>query len=366
MLTNTPGRELYRLFGHSALRLKDPQNNIDIVFNYGTFDFNTSHFYLKFIRGNLKYFLSVYPFKYYKADIDPFQTVYSQELNLDFGQRKKLLQFLINNYKPDNRYYLYDFFYDNCSTRIRDALKESLGSEVSFEYFQPQERKSFRELLHPYIKPLPWADLGVNLALGLPADSIAKARQYMFLPDYLMDAFAVASVEEEGKMRPLVKETEVIAEGSHTTEIKSGTFLIPAPSVIFWILFLIIALVSLFEMRSKAHFLNIDKFFFGLFGLFGVFLLFLWKGTAHEVMEKNLNLLWAIPLHLPIILLIGKKVFYKIKWLHRFYFTLTLIVTGLFVVSYKLLPQGIHVAVIPLALILVVRSLKLVMKAKKE
>ena len=132
LLTCSPGTELYSIFGHCAIRIHDPVNEIDKIYNYGTFDFDSPNFYMEFIKGKLFYFLSVSNFTFFKTTyIRMNRSIYEQVVDLSMDQRQSLYQYLENNHLPENRYYLYDFFFDNCATRIRDAfVKSSTGFDI--------------------------------------------------------------------------------------------------------------------------------------------------------------------------------------------------------------------------------------------
>ena len=152
VLTCSPGDEMYSLFGHTGIRVTDPAQGLDIVFNYGTFDFDTQGFYLKFARGLLPYQLSISRFRYFKAAYEEERrSIYSQTLRLDSVQKQRLMNLLEENYRPENRSYLYNFLYDNCSTRVRDIIEKSLGGEV--EWRTREKDKSFWNLLDEYMAP---------------------------------------------------------------------------------------------------------------------------------------------------------------------------------------------------------------------
>ena len=144
LITISPGRELDSRFGHSAIRVHDPNLKLDVAFNYGTFDFNTPGFYLKFLRGKLLYFVNAERFdQMYHVYMRMNRSLKEQQLNLTLKERQEVFKFLIINYKPENRYYLYDFFFDNCSSRIRDVFKNILGSRLEFEEYT-NDNRSFR------------------------------------------------------------------------------------------------------------------------------------------------------------------------------------------------------------------------------
>lgn len=207
ILTCSPGNELYSLFGHTGIRVVDKANNMDIVFNYGTFDFATQGFYFKFARGLLPYQLSCSEFRRFLSSyIYDERSVYSQTLNLDSIQKQYLMDLLVENYEPANREYLYNFLYDNCSTRVRDIIEKSTDNQITW-IAQPST-KSFWNLLDEYLGRSPWIQWGIHTILGSPATSTATIREQMFLPDYLM--YRLDSAAYNGT--PLVQPIETIYE----------------------------------------------------------------------------------------------------------------------------------------------------------
>ena len=175
LLTYSPGSELYTLFGHSALRIRNTHTGDDEVYNYGTFDFEQPHFYPRFIQGNLLYCISSSEYKremrYAKRH---FTRVIETPLTLDDIEKRNLLNFLNTNLLPENRNYRYDFLYDNCATRLLDVLERVIPSGLSV----PAEAlpiQTFRQLLHHYTRQRPWSELGIDLLMGLPSDRMAQA-----------------------------------------------------------------------------------------------------------------------------------------------------------------------------------------------
>ena len=161
LLTGSPGTELYSTFGHSAIRVHDPSTGMDIVFNYGTFDFNTPNFYLKFAQGKLNYKLSIETFEQFRAGfIYENRSVVEQKFNLTQTQKNLLFALLEQNYLPENRFYKYDFFFDNCATRIRDLMITAFGEDFQYQY--PEEWKNsgltFRNLIDMYLTNHHWSD----------------------------------------------------------------------------------------------------------------------------------------------------------------------------------------------------------------
>lgn len=345
LLTCGPGSELYSTFGHSAIRIKDPAYG-DIVFNYGTFSFDQPNFYLRFARGRLLYRLSVESFR----NFEEFYTyenrsITEQELNLTPEQKQKLYDLLAENYLPENREYKYHFFYDNCSTRIRDIIEKALNNEVSYLYPDTAGKKSFRQMTDEYLIPgkQQWGDFGIDLCLGLPTDYIATPYQEMFLPDYLMYHFDQALVGEE--MKPLVTRKEVILD---TRTVFTAPVI--SPAMVTWTLFVLVMIFTVMK-RSAIGFGTFDYLLFGLSGLLGLLFLLLWVATDHTDTKYNFNLLWALPTHLALMPLYARKPIFRKR-----YFGITALIGLILLVMWPVLPQDMHEACIPLVLLLSLRS----------
>ena len=222
VLTCGPYDELYSAFGHSAFRIYDPVNNINVTCNYGTFDFNQPNFYLNFALGNNLYKLSIQDYQRFE-DVYIYENrfIHEQVLNLTSEQKQKLFAYLQWNAKPENASYYYDYFYDNCSTKIRDVLLEALGKDVIFDETHITTDYTIRELTDFYLKDLPWGDLGIDICLGLPMDKKAAPLEYMFLPDFVESAFDHASIVQNGSTVPLVKEKHITYEARASEPAKS-------------------------------------------------------------------------------------------------------------------------------------------------
>ena len=187
LITGSPGADLYNTFGHSAIRIKDPVRGIDFVYNYGTFDFSAPNFYLNFTRGKLDYMLSTEPTENLRYGfLSENRSMAEQVLNLSEEQKRLLIGRLQDNYKPESRYYKYDFFFDNCATRVRDIINIGLDSTIVFNYSSVDSTLRFRDLIHPYIVNLPWTHLGISIGLGSPTDRISTPYEQMFLPEIMV------------------------------------------------------------------------------------------------------------------------------------------------------------------------------------
>jgi len=348
VLTCGPYDELYSAFGHSAFRIHDPVNNINLVCNYGTFDFNQPNFYLNFARGNNLYKLSIQDYQRFE-DIYIYENrfIHEQVLNLTSEQKQKLFAYLQWNSKPENASYYYDYFYDNCSTKIRDVLLEALGKDVTFDESHITTDYTIRELTDFYLKKLPWGDLGIDIGLGLPMDKKAAPLEYMFLPDYVESAFDHASIVQNGLTVPLVKEKHITYEARAVEPSKS----LPHPLYLSSFIALLAAGLAIWDLKRKKASTWFDIFLFGATGLIGILLVFLWFFTNHQAAAKNFNLLWAFPVHFVVAIVMRKSR----RWLTR-YFLFTAILIAITLLSWPILPQMLHYALIPLVVALGLRA----------
>ncbi|WP_026350640.1 lipoprotein N-acyltransferase Lnb domain-containing protein [Dyadobacter beijingensis] len=325
LITVAPGQELYSGFGHSVLWVFDPSMGIDRAFNYGTFSFQEGNFYVKFLRGTLPYSVSVSPLSYQIAHYqEENRSISEQVLNLSVPQKQRLYNFLENNYLPENREYQYKFFYDNCATRMTVALKSAVGDSLIYNGYT-KEKLSFRQWIDRYaFKQNPWADFGMDLAIGAPSDEIATPEQATFLPDNLAAAFADAKVKTATGTAPLVSETREIFKAAPAPPVSPVT-----PTVVFWSLAILTLAFTYWQIRTDRVNFLFDKILFGIAGLAGWILLLLWFGTNHGVTSWNYDVLWAFPLWMPLIFALSKN--RKPAWfqfLLIFYAFLLLCATG--------------------------------------
>nr|WP_320120115.1 DUF4105 domain-containing protein [uncultured Marinifilum sp.] len=357
LLTCSPGEELYSLFGHSGLRFKDPKNNMDIVFNYGTFDFNTPNFYVKFARGKLKYKLAAADFeRYKKAYIYEKRGIIEQKLNLDLASKRKLFAAILENYKPENRFYHYDFLFDNCSTRIRDIIEKNTSGKITYPA-NKNTPKTFWNLLDHFMQKSRWIYLGIHLILGTPCDVEATPYEYMFLPDNMMYAFAEAQIINKDSAVPLVSSTNTILK---ETLILETTVWYQRPIFIFGVIAILGLIASLFYYRKKKNLFVIDYLLYGASGLLGWIIIFLWFFTDHQATGPNLNILWAIPIHFPLTL-----IFLARKSIYSYYYFLIMSILLLIVIGcWYFIPQSLPNAILPFVVLLLIRSLYISKKLK--
>lgn len=337
VITCGPGQnELYSAFGHSAFRVYDPEMGIDYAYNYGVFDFSQPNFYLNFARGHNYYKLAVQDYRQFEYFYRYFNRyVHEQVLDLSQPQKQRLFDFLQWNALPENRSYRYDYFYDNCATKIPAVLKQLFGDSLQFTYPHITTRYSFRQLTDLYLKYQPWGDLGIDLCLGLPMDKKATPYEYMFLPDYVEAGMDYALLNG----RPLVKEKN-IAYASVPEELSAGWL---TPLNVFTFLAVLTLALTVYDLRRKRISYLYDRLLFGITGLIGIILLLLWTATDHWAAAWNFNLVWAFPFHIIIVSLLRKPY----NWI-TIYFKSMMIILLILLAFWIWLPQQLNYSLIPL------------------
>lgn len=337
---------MYSTFGHTALRVQDPVRGADLVFNYGTFEFGPD-FYMQFVRGKLLYFLSVEDFKDFVYEYRlQSRSVLEQVLQLSCDEKQKLYAALQNNALEQNRYYKYDFLFDNCTTRAGDIVTKNTASPVSFRNILPKETPTFRNLIHSYLNAGHeyWSKLGIDILLGAKLDRKVSNHEAMFLPDYLLKGFDSATVNN----RPLVTPPQAILQ--MPSPLKESSFF--TPGIVFSLLLVIILAISFIKSNWARVTLSVfDFLFFFILGLAGILLLFMWFGTDHKVCQNNYNLFWALPTNIVMAFFVHSNK----TWVKR-YFNVVFWVTVVLAVTWFFLPQQMNNALIPIVLLIIYRS----------
>ncbi len=351
VITCGPGTELYSTFGHSAFRIKDPVSGLDRVYNYGTFNFNTPNFYVKFVRGKLLYELRAYDFgNFLRSYHEENRWVKEQVLDLKNKQAQKIFDFLENNAKPENRAYKYDFFYDNCSTKMMGVLEQVLGTDLVFYPNFEEDNYTHRQLIQMYLGELPWSDFGIDLALGSVIDRDISSKYYMFLPDYVLKGVGASGIKEADKIKPLVKDTNSILNSEPI--INKGWSI--TPFWLFTILAVAVILISIRDFKKRIRNKLLDYILFLSTGLTGLVILLLWFATDHSATANNLNILWAFAPNFVFAFLIHKNRSY---YSHYIIFLLALLDMAAVLWIAKM--QVFSIALLPILVLLNVRYIYL-------
>lgn len=355
LLTCAPGEELYSTFGHTALRVVDTINHTDYVYNYGLFDFSEPNFYLKFVRGQLNYMLGVQTFEEFLYEYQlTGRSVWEQDIALTQQQKINILEILNYNLQEENRYYKYDFIYDNCATRVRDVLLNQLkGYQLQKPYIE--ECTTARNLFHYYLdngKNQAWSKLGIDILLGSGIDTALNNFTGMFLPEFLMNAFDGTVYNGQ----PIVQDKRIIVHGD---DIKQSNYYVPFITIL---IFSIILFLIYFLKRNNAFVVNVlDGFLLFVTGAMGLLLLFMWFFTDHESSNNNYNLLWAVPLNI-IVAFIPNRTRNGL----RTYWLCVLILNLILLLGWFFLPQHMNFALIPFVILMVYRYASLYHAAGKK
>ena len=349
LITCESGNELYSIFGHSAIRVFDDSLHINEVYNYGTFDFDTPNFYGKFLAGKLNYMLSAYNFKYFLPSYyREKRAVSEQELNLKPDEKQRLYEALEINRRPENKFYRYDFFFDNCATRIRDIVLSSINGEVIYTKKDTIDM-TFRDMLHLYLNKQPWTRDGIDIILGSRIDRKVTVWESMFLPDYLKDYFMNVNIKNGSEIRPLV-ESDVSLLKFDKADIGTSKL---TPEFVTWSLFVVLFILTLLEKRAfKRRIVLTDRLLLLATGVLGSLIFYLWFISEHLATNDNYNMLWAMPINIILAFFITKasknkfiRVLTYITWLSLLFVVLT----------WKFLPQVLVPSAFPVALIMLIR-----------
>ncbi|HRV54092.1 MAG TPA: DUF4105 domain-containing protein [Mangrovimonas sp.] len=354
VLTIAPGASLNDAFGHSGFRVKDT-TGLDVVFNYGVYDFEAPHFYLKFAQGKLDYLMGANRFTdFYTNYVEENRSIEEQVLNLTQKEKQALYNYLLNNYKPENRRYKYDFFYDNCATRIKDVVLLNVSQPITFNTPEGYTPKTFRSLIQEKLHWNSWGSLGIDIALGAVIDKQATPEEQMFLPEKIARFFEVAKV---GKDRALIKSDQVLFQQQESPQTQGFW----SPLLVLSILAIAILYITYSDFKKQQRSKWLDATLFGITGGIGIFLLLLWFATDHTATANNYNLLWAFPLNFWVAFLINKN---KVKtWITK-YLKLLLVMLSLIVVHWISGVQVFAFTLIPLLLALAVRYVFLISQLK--
>ena len=348
LLTCSPGDELYSAFGHTAIRVND------MVFNYGMFNFNTEGFYIKFVSGQTDYELGVEMMDGFERQYERRnRSVIEQKLNLTNEEKAALFNALIENTRPENKTYRYNFVFDNCATRPRVKIEECLKGAIKYDV--KEESESYRKLIEKYVGEDSWIKFGIDILIGAEADKTASFFDRLFLPDELMNAFATAR-RDNGER--LVTETkEIVSQDKDEDDDEDNGV---TPLAVAVIAMTIISIASLlFPRKLKA----LDFILFLATGLLGVVITFLCFFSLHPLVGENYNLLWLNPIHLIIPLTIFIK---KARKILMGTYALIALATAVAMSGYIYLPQEFNIAFLPFMAIIVVRALSAIKTLRQK
>ncbi len=228
LMTMGPGKRVWERFGHNAIWIHDPVQGTDKAYNYGLFDLGQENFVLRFVQGRMWYWMLGFPAQshielYRRAN----RSVWLQELEVPPKARRELQQFLEWNERPENRFYHYDYYLDNCSTRIRDALDRALGGRLRESTSRLATGKTYRFHTRRLTANDPLTYTGLLLALGRPVDRPISAWEEMFLPLALREHLRSVTVATDSGERPLVRGERTLFESTDPSPPDRPPFWLP-------------------------------------------------------------------------------------------------------------------------------------------
>ena len=360
LLTCAPGTDLYSLFGHTAIRVRDARRGMDIVYNYGTFDDTDPMFYIKFMRGIMRYSLSAETYDSFMQEyVYEHRAVVAQVLNLSCAENNHLYEALRKNTLDENRLYDYHFHTDNCTTRAAMIIESSTSDSLIYKNILPLNSAAaipasaapgltFRDMIHEYLdkQHVSWSEFGIDLFLGLNLDKrVTNIEAIHFLPDYLYKGMDNAGTGKKNFVS--ARQTLLDFPGLKTT---TGGL---TPMILFQCLLLVLIILFFFRVSPGVakSLLIFDIIFFTLLGLLGLLMSAMWLGRVDDVCRNNMNILWAVPTHIVAVFFIRKKY----NWV-KYYFLITAIIALILAIGFAWWPQRMNPAVLPILGIIIFRG----------
>lgn len=337
LLTCGTGEELYSLYGHTALRINDPINQIDVVYNYGAFDFSTPNFYGKFVKGDLEYFVTTSSFEEFNYSyVYDNRDIFEQKLNLSREQKQKIFSELNEVLASEKRFYTYKFIDRNCTTMVRDVINKVLTEPISTKV--PDTQKNYRQILYDYQTDKFYENLGINLIFGAKTD---RQSDQLFLPIELLQGIEQTKIN--GK--PLSDATVTVFKRQD----------IKAPQSL-WNNFYTFALAMLSIAFLAYKKKSVAIIYLTIIGLLGLFFSLVGLYSLHEEVLWNYNVLVLSPLYLPLVFFVWKK---NAVWTNR----IVLLNLGLIAIYLVYMLNKAHlIMMVPFA----ITSLTALWKVRKE
>lgn len=293
VLTCGLGNETYSYFGHTAIRVSDPANNIDIVYNYGAFDFRTPNFVAKFAKGDLQYFIITHPFPDFITEYtEEKRSVYEQELQIPLASKQLLFDNLNKALFSEERYYTYKFIDRNCTSMVVEVINKSLNGNVITK--KGDTETSYRSILFPYFNGHFYDQLGTSIIFGTKVD---QSGTQIFLPFELKDSLEKTKFQNQS----LVSPSRTLIEFAKETP-KS-----------WWNNIYSYIIILLLVVFAKNRIL--DKIYLTILGLMGVFFVVMGFYSFHQELAMNYNVLLFSPLLLFVVLF---SILKSKKWTYRF------------------------------------------------
>ena len=365
LLTASPmgGEQLVSSFGHTALRVTDPGLDIDYIFNYGMFDesLSTLSTLAGVFRGDLQCEMWVAPFKdYLDATRKENRTLIEYSFNLSQEEKNLIWKGLINNAKEENRKYIFDFFFKNCTTFPRDLITDNIGEKIVLPDYLG--KKTYRQINAHYAEYNPWFNFVVDLISGLNMDKIAPDYESLYIPQELEKAWLLSYIENNnGDRKPLISTSNLLIDGSDREVVNNKMYF--SPLLCALILLIIVGILSFLEWRKKTYYKWLDCILFGFTGLLGIVFYIFKIGYAHWYSAPDWMILWIHPMHLVAVLLMIIKPYSRSVYI---YHVINLLLLSFLVSGIFFLPQHYNSAYIPFMSCLWVRSFSAIFRKRRN
>lgn len=354
LLTCEPGDEIYAKFGHTAIRIKDTEG-LDLVYNYGLFDFRTENFYWKFLRGHTDYKLGVSRTEDFLNEYRSRNSiVWEQELNMRKDEKKKLIHLLNVNYEPLNRTYRYNFVFDNCATRPQDIIQEAITGVIVDDKVTSDE--TYREIITKYLSNDAWVDFGINLIFGVDADKPAGELGHSFIPGNLKSYFQrakVLSFDDGGSERKLISKSDMLVQAEPRQVAGTDWYLHPFTFALIWLILGIILTFS--KEKGTKRYRVFDTVLFLITGIAGLLILIFSFFSEHPLVANNLNLLLMNPLNILVAFLLWHRRARKFLFFYNFLYLLLILI---YVVITVFFVHSMALPIIPLSALIFLRTLR--------
>lgn len=384
LLTASPGKAVWAHYGHSGIRYVDTDRQVDVVFNYGLFDFSAPHFLHRFITGQTDYEVGATDFYSFMLEYQlENRAVTEQVLNLSAAEKERLLNALLENLRPENKVYRYNFFFKNCATQPRDMIEAALDGTI--QYTLEPESPTLRAVVHQHTEAYPWVQFGIDFALGAKADRPAGLRDQQFAPTVLMASFASALILADSAIlasdttllpgtasgyRPLVASTTELSTVDPSLE-HTGPWT-PGPILVMWMVVGLTLLGGLltYPFNKTATATKTTGFFmvwigmvYGMAGVVGSLLYFLLLCSEHPTVDVNYLAIWLHPLHLFFALSLPFRAF---RQKVAPYYLAANVPLQVFALAGTLFPQTLHPAAYPFLIALMLMGLRAVFALYKR
>ena len=341
LLTTDQGGNIWELFGHNAILIRDRWTGQDLAWNWGLFNFEDSDFLLRFLKGTMLYSMG-------PAPLEPFlevyraanRTVYANEIFLTQAEAGRLNELVRQNFEPENRDYVYHYFLDNCSTRVRDVLDTVLGGPLRERFSAAVTPMSLRWHTRRLVQETPWIDQGLSFLLGIQGDPPRTEWEAMFIPMEMMELLeGFERPDGAGGTRPLLGPRQVLVQADRRPTPET-----PPSFSLLWLVLGIgsaILFLSLGNVARQGGLLARAGLagsvtLWGVFsGLLGSLLVASWF-TDHDFIQWNANIFQLSPLALLLAAIISVALTRKAWWYGRpgrLATTFALLIAGLSVLA---------------------------------